>query len=206
MSSRKGNLLVITAPSGGGKSTLIARLCKSVPSIGFSVSYTTRQPRAGEEHGREYFFVSESEFLEMRDRGEFLEWALVYGNYYATHRRVVEEILARGEDVLLDIDVQGAQQVRGLMPEAVLIYILPPSFEVLGERLKKRGLDSDEAIERRLRIAREEVKVCKDFDYCIINDNLDRATNELVCVALAERIRPDHLDTEIMQILKSFGG
>ncbi|MEM4251800.1 MAG: guanylate kinase, partial [Candidatus Bathyarchaeia archaeon] len=118
MSSRKGNLLVITAPSGGGKSTLIARLCKSVPSIGFSVSYTTRQPRAGEEHGREYFFVSESEFLEMRDRGEFLEWALVYGNYYATHRRVVEEILARGEDVLLDIDVQGAQQVRGLMPEA----------------------------------------------------------------------------------------
>lgn len=206
MLNRKGILLVITAPSGGGKSTLINRLRKSVPGIGFSVSYTTRRPRAGEEHAREYFFVSESEFLAMRDRGEFLEWALVYGNYYATHRRVVEEILGRGEDVLLDIDVQGAQQVRQLMPEAVLVYILPPSFEVLQERLRRRGLDSEEAIEQRLKIAREEVQVCREFDYCIINDDLDRAAAELACIAMAERVRPKRIDTSIARILSSFGG
>ena len=166
MSSR-GSLIVISAPSGSGKSTLVRGLFEKLletPGLVFSVSHTTRKPRAGEVHGKDYYFVSEKEFRELLEADRFLEYAEVYGNWYGTSRLEVQSHLEAGRDVLLDIDVQGAMSVKGAMPEAILIFVLPPSFEVLHERLLNRGLDAPEVIEKRLRIAREEVGFyCKLF-------------------------------------------
>jgi guanylate kinase len=201
---RLGNLLVITAPSGAGKSTLVSRLRQSDREIAFSVSYTTRAARPNEQHSREYFFVSIEEFEAMRERGEFLEYAKVHNHYYATHRESVRRALEAGRDIVLDIDVQGAEQIRRLMPQAVLIFIMPPSFTELSDRLRNRGQDSPEVIERRLSNATDEVARYKEFDYVIINDDLEMATAALIAIARAERYRPNRIEQRILSILSSF--
>lgn len=201
---RLGNLLVITAPSGAGKSTLVKRLRTSISEIAFSISYTTRPSRSGEEHGRDYFFVSVPEFEKMKDENQFLEWAKVHSNYYGTHKKNVTEILLQGYDVILDIDVQGAEQIKLAMPEAVLIFIMPPSFSALSERLYSRDLDSKSVIEHRLKAASKEVACYDKFDYVIINDDLDSATTALVSVAQAERLRPNRMSNKLKHILTSF--
>ncbi|MEW6733080.1 MAG: guanylate kinase [Acidobacteriota bacterium] len=201
---RRGILLVITAPSGAGKSTLLARLCATVDNVEFSVSYTTRPPRSGEQNGREYHFISTEEFEHRRARNEFLEWAHVHNNYYGTHRESVEQTLRIGKDIVLDIDVQGAAQVRKAIPEAVQVFILPPSFAVLSERLRRRGLDSQEIINQRLRVAAAEVARYQEFDYIIINDDLDTAANTLTMLVRAERQRPFRIEKKIQNILSSF--
>ncbi|MBI4850288.1 MAG: guanylate kinase [Acidobacteria bacterium] len=202
--NRLGSLLVITAPSGAGKSTLVKRLRASLDELAFSVSYTTRPPRIGEEHSREYFFVSVSDFEKMKAEDQFLEWAKVHSNYYGTHRATVEEALKEGKDLILDIDVQGAAQIKQKMPQAVLIFIMPPSFEALSDRLRTRNLDTTEVIDRRLKEASLEVAQYPDFDYVIVNDDLDQATEFLIAVAKSERLRPYRIENKLKAILRSF--
>jgi guanylate kinase len=185
----KGLLFVITAPSGAGKSSLIRAALKDEPRIRLSVSYTTRTPRAGEENGREYHFVDAPAFEAMVQRGEFLECAEVHGNRYGTSQRVIDAALARGEDLLLEIDWQGAQQVRRLYPGCVTIFVLPPSVDELGRRMRSRALDSDAVIERRLANAREEMSHAPAFDYVIINADFETAQRELLGVLRAENVR-----------------
>ncbi len=201
---RQGVLLVITAPSGAGKSTLVTRLCAHMEDVRFSISYTTRTPRLGEEHGREYFFVSHTEFQQMCARNEFLEWAEVYNNYYGTHRDSIAQSLAEGKDIVLDIDVQGAEQIKQLMPEAILIFIMPPSFAVLEQRLNRRGLDSPAVMAKRLSVAVNEVNRYRKFDYVIVNDDLEQAAAQLMAIVYAERQRPQRLERRLEKILSNF--
>jgi guanylate kinase len=186
----KGLLYVITAPSGAGKSSLIAKLLLDEPGLMLSVSYTTRPPRPGEQNGREYHFVDEATFLAMRERGEFLESAEVHGNRYGTSRQVITQALARGEDLVLEIDWQGAKQVCKLYPDSVSIFILPPSIEELERRLRARGQDSEAVILRRLDNAREELGHSGEFKYAIINKDFDKARRELARIIRAERAQP----------------
>jgi len=185
----KGLLFVVTAPSGAGKSSLIRAALKEEPRLRLSVSYTTRAPRTGEEDGREYHFVDAQTFQAMTQRGEFLECAEVHGNHYGTSHQVIDAALARGEDLLLEIDWQGAEQVRRLYPDCVSIFILPPSVNELGRRMRARGLDSDAVIERRLANAREEMSHAAEFDYVIINAHFETAQRELLGVLRAEHVR-----------------
>src|SRR5438445_4038291 len=178
-SAGRGMLVVVSSPSGGGKGTLIDRVLKTVPGVSYSVSYTTRSPRAGEQDGREYFFVSTAEFENMSGRGEFLEWANVYGHLYGTSHRQVEHERAAGRDIILEIDVQGAASIRHLVEDAVSIFILPPSFELLRQRLTARGTDSPADLEKRLHGAPAEVEQYKDFRYVILNDDINRASAQL---------------------------
>ena len=187
---RPGKLFVVTAPSGAGKSSLINALLKEDPALKLSISYTTRAPRPGEQNGREYHFVDEPAFLAMRERGEFLESAEVHGNRYGTSKRVILEALASGQDLLLEIDWQGAQQVRRLYPDAVGIFILPPSVEELERRMRSRGQDSEAVIRRRLDNAREELAHCGEFKYAIINKDFDAARRELAEIIRNERLHP----------------
>jgi len=182
-----GRLFVITAPSGAGKSSLIQALLKADPSLKLSISYTTRAPRRGEANGREYHFVDEPTFLAMRSRGEFLESAEVHGNRYGTSNRVIREALARGEDLILEIDWQGARQVRALFPDCVGIFIHPPSMEELERRLRARGQDAEEVIQRRLANARSELAHAGEFDYAIINKDFDTARQALAEIISKER-------------------
>ena len=184
-----GLLFVITAPSGAGKSSLIAAALKDAPGVRLSVSYTTRAPRAGEADGREYHFVDLPTFEAMAARGEFLESAEVHGNRYGTSQKAIDAALARGEDILLEIDWQGAAQVRRLYPDCVTIFVLPPSIEELGRRMRARALDSMAVIERRLANAREEISHAPGFDYAIINDVFETARQELLGVLRAETVR-----------------
>jgi guanylate kinase len=184
---RKGRLFVITAPSGAGKSSLIRALLKDDSSLRLSTSYTTRAPRPGEQNGREYHFVSDPEFLAMRERGEFLESAEVHGNRYGTAKRVINEALARGHDLLLEIDWQGARQVRSLYADCVGIFILPPSVEELERRMRTRGQDAEAVIQRRLQNAREELTHAGEFKYAIINKDFDTAKEELAAILQKER-------------------
>ena len=184
---RKGRLFVITAPSGAGKSSLIKALLAAEPSVRLSTSYTTRAPRPGEQNGREYHFVDEPTFLAMRDRGEFLENALVHGNRYATSKKVITETLDRGQDLILEIDWQGAEQVRKLYPEAIGIFILPPSKADLEKRLRGRGQDSEAVIQRRLANAEAEMAHAHDFKYAIINKDFETARAELTEIIRRER-------------------
>jgi guanylate kinase len=186
---QKGRLFVITAPSGAGKSSLIQAILKDDPSLRLSVSYTTRPPRPGEQNGREYHFVDEREFLAMRDRGEFLESAEVHGNRYGTAKRVIGEALERGHDLLLEIDWQGAQQVRKLHPDCVGIFILPPSVEELERRMRTRGQDSEAVIQHRLTNARDELTHVDEFKYRIINKDFEAAKGELKSIIQKERAR-----------------
>jgi guanylate kinase len=183
-----GCLYVIVAPSGAGKSTLVGALLEREPDIGLSISYTTRAPRPGEESGREYFFVSREEFQAMVERGEFLEHAEVYGNWYGTSKKWIEKTRAAGSDVLLEIDWQGARAVKALFPDMSFIYILPPSIEVLRKRLVKRGKDSKEVIERRLAEANEDLKHAHEADYVIINEDFSVALLDLQSVVRALRL------------------
>ena len=184
-----GTLFIVTAPSGAGKTTLVQGLLKSDSGVQLSVSYTTRDPRPGEVDGSEYHFVDVSRFRALRDAGEFLEWAEVHGNYYGTSKAWLRSELDAGHDTLLEIDWQGAQQVRKVFPEAVGIFILPPSMDELERRLRGRGTDSDDVIVRRLLGARGEMRHVNEFDYVIINNELSDALNDLVAVVRAARLR-----------------
>jgi guanylate kinase len=187
MTEKRGRLFVITAPSGAGKSSLIKALLASDPALGLSISYTTRPPRPGEKNGREYHFVDDKAFLAMRERGEFLESAEVHGNRYGTSKKVIHEALEKGQDLLLEIDWQGARQVRRLYPDCVGIFILPPSVEELERRMRARGQDSEEVIRRRLDNAREELAHAGEFNYAIINKDFDTARGELASIIRKER-------------------
>jgi len=197
-------LIVVSSPSGGGKGTLIDRARKTVPNLSYSVSYTTRSPRPGEVNGREYFFVSRAEFEVMIAATHFLEWAWVHGNLYGTSRdQVMLEIAAR-RDIILEIDVQGATSIRDLLTDAVCIFILPPSFEILRQRLITRGTDSPQDLERRLRGAPAEVEHYKNFQYVIINDDIERASAQLSAIIYAERARCERQEEQLKQVLEKF--
>jgi guanylate kinase len=184
-----GSLFIVSAPSGAGKTTLVSGLIAAEPLVRKSVSYTTRKPRPGEENGRDYHFVAAEDFERMRTAGEFLETAHVHGNLYGTSRRTVETETAAGNDVLLEIDWQGAAQIRKLKPDAVAIFILPPSIEALEKRLRGRGQDSAETIAKRVAAARGEISHAGEFDYVIINDEFNRAAQDLISIIRAERLR-----------------
>ncbi len=180
---------IVSAPSGSGKSTLVNELFKVVKHLDFSISYTTRPPRGSEQNGKEYFFVTKEQFEAMIKADEFLEYANVFGYYYGTAKRFLRDAEARGNDLLLDIDVQGAQQVKKSIPDAASIFILPPDREKLEWRLRNRGLDSEEVIRRRLDTARREIENYSKYDYILVNERLERATDELKAIVLAERIK-----------------
>jgi guanylate kinase len=181
-SAHRGRLFVIAAPSGAGKTSLVKALLQRKPELHVSISHTTRQKRATEEEGREYYFVPVPEFQRLRDQGQFLEHAQVFDNYYATGRRPVETELARGNNVVLEIDWQGAQQVRRTLPECVTIFILPPSRRSLEERLRNRQTDSEEVIARRLRDAVGDMSHWNEFDYVVVNDDFQKAISDLVSI------------------------
>ena len=182
-------VFIISAPSGSGKSTLVAELRKIVEGLDFSVSYTTRPPRGSEQNRKEYYFVPREEFEAMVARGEFLEHADVFGNYYGTHRRFLEEAQRNHHDLLLDIDVQGAAQIQQSMPDAISIFVLPPNYKKLEWRLRNRGTDSDEVIRRRLATARREIENYEKYGYILVNDGLEQAVDEMKAIVLSERAR-----------------
>lgn len=183
-----GRLFMVTAPSGAGKSSLVKALLARDASIKLSISHTTRAPRPGEENGREYHFVTVEDFEARKANDEFLEWALVHGNYYGTSRVWIEEQMRAGNDVLLEIDWQGARQVRQQFPDVLGVFILPPSLQILSERLNKRGTDSQEVIAKRLKGAGAEIEHATDFEFVIINDDFETALNELNAVVTAARL------------------
>lgn len=189
-----GKLFVITAPSGAGKTSLIDAVMRDDPSLKISVSYTTRVPRDGEKDGVDYHFVERATFDAMQRRGEFLESAEVHGNHYGTSRKVILDAVARGEDLILEIDWQGAQQVRRLYPDCVGIFILPPSIEELERRMRGRGKDAESVIRRRLDNAREELAHAQEFEYSIINKDFETARRELAEILRNERTRPHGAD------------
>ena len=184
-----GNLYVVAAPSGAGKSSLVKALMELDARVLPSVSHTTRAPRGQEKHGREYFFVSNTEFDAMVTAGAFLEWAHVHGNRYGTSKRMIEQRIADGADVVLEIDYQGALQVRKIFANAVLVFILPPSLDELRSRLQRRGEDSEESIDLRLRNAAVEMAQVKEFDFVIINESFERAVFDLKTIVHAQRLR-----------------
>lgn len=186
---RTGTLFVVSAPSGAGKTTLCRKLLKKDNSLRLSVSYTTRQPRKGETNGVDYSFITKPRFLKMVERGEFAEWAVVHGNLYGTSLKRLRQMTRAGHDILLDIDIRGALQIRKNYANAVFIFILPPSLKVLRERLLKRGTDRKDVIAQRLDNAKAEIAYYKDYDYVIINDDLDRAYRELESVIITMRLR-----------------
>ncbi len=200
----RGFLLVVCSPSGGGKGTLIRRVLEDVPGIGYSVSWTTRRPREGERDGVHYHFVGVEDFERMRQRGGFLEWAVVHGNLYGTARTVVEQELAEGRDLILEIDVQGAAAVRSLVPSVGGVFILPPSYEVLRERLLRRSTDAEEDVMLRLRNAAAEVSHYREFDYVIVNDEAERAGAQLSAIVYAERARRERQEWAARRIVATF--
>ena len=184
-----GNLYIISAPSGAGKTSLVKKLIATVENLIVSVSHTTRQSREGEIHGKDYFFVSVDDFRAMQNEKAFLESAQVFDNFYGTAQKTVEDNLAQGDDVILEIDWQGAQQVRKLMPQSYSIFILPPSTHILRERLEGRGKDSVEIIDRRMQDAVAEMSHYGEFDYLVVNDDFNTALNELKSIIMANRLQ-----------------
>jgi len=197
-------VFIISAPSGSGKSTLVHRLLNTVQGLTFSISYTTRPPRPTEVNGVDYNFISKQEFEERLERNEFLEYAVVFGNYYGTNRNSLERAAHEGRDLVLDIDVQGARQLKVAIPEAISIFVLPPSREVLEQRLRARSQDSEEVIQRRLRGAAEEVRNYIQYDYVLINRDLEEASTRLAAIVRAERLRKARMEEQVRPILESF--
>jgi len=185
----RGDLFVISAPSGAGKTTLLKRLFPLLDNIGFSVSHTTREPRPGEVNGKDYYFVSDEEFSDMVEKDMFLEWAWVHNHRYGTSKKEVERLLSKGQDVILDIDVQGALNVKKKISSAVLIFILPPSLKELERRLRNRGTETEDEILIRLKNAKEEIKMVKNYEFVVINDSLDEAVEGLKAIIISFRHR-----------------
>jgi guanylate kinase len=200
----RGILFVISSPSGGGKGTLIRRLLDEVPGVSYSVSWTTREARPAETDGVNYHFVTEEEFGRMRAGGGFLEWAVVHGYLYGTARSVVEQELSEGHDIVLEVDVQGAEAVRAAFDSVVSVFILPPSFEVLRARLSARMTERQEELELRLANARGEVEQYRHFDYVVLNDELERAAAQLSGIVLAERARRGRQEWVARRVLSTF--
>ncbi len=199
-----GLLFIVSAPSGAGKTTIVERLVEQMPHLKLSRSYTSRDARQGETDGVDYNFVSRSEFEIRRDRGEFLEWADVFGNLYGTSRADTETLLATGDDVVLVIDVQGARQVRRSGIPLITVFVMPPSFAVLEQRLRGRSKDSDGAIQRRLQVARDEVASFADYDYVVLNDELTAAVDRLRGIVLAERARMERMRPVAQSVVHTF--
>ena len=202
--TNRGTLFVVSSPSGGGKGTIIRHVLEDVGNLSYSVSYTTRAPRQGEVDGREYFFVSRETFEEMVAAGEFLEWACVHGNLYGTAKNQVIEETNAGSDIILEVDVQGAASVRQLLMDSVSIFILPPSYEVLKQRLIARGTDSPEELAVRLRNAPDELKQYSAFDYVIINDEVERASAQLASIIYAARARCMRQESLVLEVIEKF--
>jgi guanylate kinase len=202
----RGNLYIVSAPSGSGKTTLLQHLLRSFDDLKFSVSHTTRPPRQGEKDAVDYYFIDRTTFMRMVDRGEFLEWAEFNGQLYGTTRAFVEEQIGAGRDVILDIDVQGAKQVKNTIRDATAIFILPPSFEELKRRLTDRMLESDDVIRRRLEIAKREILYYRDYDYIIINHILENSIRLLESIIRSGTAKPRRQQSRIEEIIASFGG
>lgn len=206
MSARQPLVLIVSGPSGSGKSTLVEKIL-DLPGTMLSISCTTRQPRKTEVDGKWYNFVTESEFQQMVARGDFLEYAQVFGkNWYGTPRKSIDEALTQKKDLVLEIDVQGALQVKHKLPGAVAVFVLPPSRAELENRIRARGQDSEDEIARRLERARQEMLNYSSYDFAIINDDLERAGKEVQAIAIGSRCRVERNEERIREILKSFGG
>lgn len=188
-----GNIFVISAPSGAGKSTLVGALCEKDQNIKVSISHTTRDKRPGDKHGEHYYFIEKHEFEHMLKKNEFLEHANVYDNYYGTHKTTLLTLLNKGHDIILEIDHQGAMQIRKLIPEAILIYVLPPSLSELRNRLQKRATDSIQVIEKRLALALNDIAYAKYFDFAVINDDFNLAMSELYSIIMVHRLKAKHI-------------
>ena len=198
-------VFIVSAPSGSGKSTIVHRVLAEDPRLTFSISYTTRPPRGREQPGTSYHFVGRPEFEEMIQEDRFLEWAEVFGNYYGTHRRYLDDAGARGLDLLLDIDVQGARQLKKRISDAVSIFVLAPSRQILEARLRARGEDSEEVIQRRLRGAAEEIGNYHQYHYVLVNEEIGSSVTKQKAIVEAERIRRSRMEAVIRPILDSFG-
>ncbi len=196
-------LVVISAPSGGGKGTILKELFAQNENLRLSVSATTRAPRPGEEHGKQYYFLSREEFEALIAQGRMLEHAEYVGNYYGTPRDPVEEWLSQGRDVVLEIEVQGGAQVKKLMPECVSIFILPPSMKVLGERLRGRGTETEETVQKRLATARREIPQAREYDYLVFNDRLEDAVEEILAILRAEKLKYSRNADSIERVLNN---
>ena len=205
MSNRaRGLLFIVSAPSGAGKTTLVERLVEQLPHLRLSRSYTSRPERQGETHGVDYNFVTRERFEAMAAAGEFLEWAPVFGNLYGTREADTDALLASGHDVVLVIDVQGARKVRARQIETVAVFVMPPSFEVLEQRLRGRSKDSEDAIQRRLQVARDEVAAFAEYDFVIVNDELTAAVDQLRGIVIAERARLQRMRAGAESIVRTF--
>jgi guanylate kinase len=200
----RGTLFVVSSPSGGGKGTIIRHVLDVVPNLSYSVSFTTRAPRSNEVNGREYFFVGRQIFDQMVAAGEFLEWACVHGNLYGTAKRQVTDETAAGIDIVLEVDVQGAESVRELPLDSVSVFILPPSFDVLRERLIARGTDSPEELQVRLHNAPAELRQYSAFDYVVFNDEVERAAGQLAAIIYAERARCRRQENLVREVIAKF--
>jgi len=209
MSSRqphRGRLFVVSAPSGAGKTTLVERLVQTTPGLRMSRSYTSRPARPGEADGVDYHFVSRERFEAMIAGDQFLEWAEIFGNLYGTSTVDTERALHEGADLVLVIDVQGARQVRRQRLPVVSVFVLPPSFDALQQRLRGRSKDSDDQIRRRLDVAREEVNAVKEYEYVVVNDEIDACVERIRAIVLAERARRDRMDDDVAAIVRTFSG
>ena len=202
--SHSGNVFVLSAPSGTGKSTLAKQLVKELPDLDFSVSFTTRKPRPGEVHGRDYFFVDDAEFDRMVAQDGFVEWVRVYDRRYGTGKAWIREQLATGRDVLLDIESKGARRVHEVIPDAVMVFLLPPSSRELAARLRGRGDESAEQVKIRLEYARHELAQWESYDYLVINDTVDQAYRRLESIIIATRCRRERMGAAAKNILDSF--
>ncbi len=199
-----GILFIICAPSGTGKSTLVEKITTEFDNFEFSLSCTTRKPRPGEVHGKDYYFLEKEEFLDLVKKGYFAEWAEVHSNYYGTPCEEIAKITDRGSDILFDIDIQGARQLRKNLENGVFVFILPPSKQILKQRIQSRGTDSEEVIQKRLEKAREELQAAEEFDYCVINRDLEQAFDKLRSIYLAEKSRTYYSKKIVETLLKNW--
>lgn len=199
MKRKKGLLFVVSAPSGAGKTSLCRAITASLENLTHSISYATRKPRSGEIDGRDYYFVSQERFQEMIQAGDFAEWAEVHSNFYGTSRRVLDDMILKGLDVILDIDTQGAKQIKAKYDSAVFIFIMPPSLDILEERLRNRKSDHEDEIRKRMQRSREEIRDYAMYDYIIVNRDFDRALTELRSIVISERCRTRLMDTTVVE-------